>query len=39
MNTENPDISMLKRDRPTPPERCQSCGAPINPLTAECRCS
>lgn len=39
MSTDNPDISMLKRDRPTSPIRCESCNGPINPLTAECRCS
>lgn len=39
MSIDSPDISMLKRDRPKPPERCQSCGAPMDPHNGECRCS
>lgn len=39
MSTENPDLSVLMRTQPTKPPKCPSCLAPINPLTAECRCS
>lgn len=39
MSTDNPDISMLKRERPTAPIKCPSCLSPINVLTAECRCN
>ncbi len=39
MSTDNPDLSMLKRERPAPPPKCPSCLGIINPQTAECRCS
>lgn|GEM_PF-5468555 len=39
MSMDNPDISMLKRETPKPPERCPSCNALMDPHNGDCRCS
>lgn len=39
MSMDNPDVSQLRQERTSHPERCTACNAIINPHTAECRCS
>ena len=39
MTVDDPDLTVLRRERPDPPERCPSCLKPIDPHNGECRCS
>lgn len=39
MSIDKPHVANLRADMPKPPERCNSCNAPIDPHNGECRCS